>query len=207
MKTLIWGQQKGGSGKSTLAAHVGVAAEMTGTSTCFIDCDPQGSLGGWWKARATAGLEAPVLAAGTTAELPSKLKALEKAGIRLVVIDTPAAAGPEVGKLFTFADLVCIPVKASPHDLRAVGPTIDMVKAAGKPFRFVVNMVKPRSSLTALAAAALSEHGAVAPVFVGDRQDFVSPMSEGSTAMEWAPASKSAQEIRALWTWLRQQMR
>ena len=65
-----------------------------------------------------------------------------------------------------------IPVQATPDDLRAVGVTVQAAEAAGKPLLCVINRVKPRVRLTADAAVALSQHGAVAPAFIFDRVDY-----------------------------------
>ena len=193
-------QQKGGAGKTTLSTHLGCAAQLVGTRTVFFDCDPQGTLGEWWKAREA---ETPALSAATVAQLPERLKELGAAGYQLAVIDTPPGVGPEVEKILKLADLVLVPVRPSPNDLRAVGGTIDLVKKAGRRWAFIANAVKSRSNLTAQAVAALSVHGQIAPVLVGDRTDFVASMTDGRTALETAPASKGAAEIRALWTWVR----
>ena len=196
-------QQKGGPGKTTLASHLGVAAELTGARTAYIDCDPQGTLSEWWNAREAA---APALAFGKLTDLPATLAGLAAEGIKLVVLDTPPGIGPEIARLVSLATYCLIPVRPSPHDLRAVGRTVDIIMDADKPFGFVVNAVKPRSSLTPQAIALLSQHGPVAPALVGDRTEFAASMTDGRTCLETAPSSKGAEEIRALWNWIANQL-
>ena len=204
MKTVVFAQQKGGAGKTSLCAHLAVAAETTGTRTVLFDTDPQQSLADWWRARES---DAPDLAAATLDELPGKLKALAGAKYKLALVDTPGADTPSVAAVIALADLVLIPLRPSPHDLRALSQTLATVRASGKPFRFVLNGVNTRSRLTAQAVAALSEHGAVSPAFISARADFVASMTDGRTCLETAPGGPAAAEARALWTYVRTQLK
>ena len=118
MKVLVLASQKGGAGKTTIAAHVAVAAELDGAGpVVLIDTDPQGSLSAWWNSREA---DTPALASATLAELPGKLAALAQAGFKLAVIDTPPAITEAIRDVVKLADLVLIPTRPSPHDLRAV---------------------------------------------------------------------------------------
>jgi chromosome partitioning protein len=189
--------QKGGAGKTTLAAHLAVAAEAAGAGPAVLmDLDPQGSLAAWWNAREAP---MPALAPVALAELPEKLAALRAAGFKLAILDTPPAIGPTIRAVIAAADLVLIPVRPSPHDLRAVGSTVDLARAAGRPFAFAVTHAKPHSRLTVQAVAALSEHGAVSPALISDRVDFAGSMTDGRTVLETDPRGRSAAEIRELW--------
>src|SRR5688572_14574283 len=53
--------------------------------------------------------------------------------------DTPPSAHAFIADVIARADLVVVPVRPTPDDLDAVGPTLDMVEAAGKNFVFVVS--------------------------------------------------------------------
>ena len=64
------------------------------------------------------------------------------------------------------SDLVIIPTRPSPHDLRAVGATVDLVESTKKPMLFIVNGAANRARITADAAVALSQHGTVSPVTI-----------------------------------------
>ncbi len=119
-----------------------------------------------------------------------------------MVIDTPPAVTATIRSVVAFADLVVIPTRPSPHDLRAVGATLDIVEGKHKPLVFVVNGATPRARITGDAAVALSQHGTVAPVTIHHRTDFASSMIDGRTVMECNPESRSAQEIVGLWTYL-----
>jgi chromosome partitioning protein len=196
--------QKGGSGKTTLAGHLGVQAERAGAGpAALIDTDPQGSLAAWWNARAT---DAPAFAATTLAKLPDDLEQLRAAGCRVVIIDTPPAISMAIQRVINLADLVIIPTRPSPHDLRAVGATVDMAERAQKRLVFVVNAATMRARITSDAAVALSQHGTVAPVLVHQRTLFASSMIDGRTVGEVEPAGRSAREIGLLWDYIALQL-
>ncbi|TNE67948.1 MAG: ParA family protein [Alphaproteobacteria bacterium] len=196
MRIIAVTSQKGGSGKTTLTGHLAVAAARADAGpVALIDTDPQGSLADWWAERAVA---SPAFARASLNTLDQDLQALREEGFRLVFIDTPPAITRSIQAVVSRSDLVLIPTRPSPHDLRAAGATVDLVERAGKPLIFIVNGATARARLTGEAAIALSQHGTVAPVIVHNRQDFAASMIDGRTVME-ASGGKSAEEIEALW--------
>lgn len=198
MKILVLASQKGGTGKTTLAGHLSVAAEMAGDGPAImLDMDQQASLSAWWNNREA---DTPALAERIPiSDLPAKLAELRSAGFALAVIDTPPSATNAIRTVIALADLVLIPCRPSPHDLRAVADTVDMAAASSRPILFAVTQAKPTATLTTQAVAALSEHGPVAGTIICDRTDFASSMVDGRTTLEIAPKSKSAAEVAALW--------
>ncbi len=200
MRVLCFSSQKGGSGKTTLAGHVAVQAERAGAGpVALIDTDPQGSLADWWNAREAA---EPLFAHTTVPRLASDLERLRAHGVRLVVIDTPPAITATIQHVIAVSDLVAIPTRPSPHDLRAAGATVDLVERAGKPMVFIINAATPRARITAEAAISLSQHGTLAPVTVHQRTDFAASMIDGRTVMELGRNGRSADEIARLWDYL-----
>lgn len=196
MKKLVLASQKGGPGKTTLAGHIAVAAELAGQGpVVMIDTDPQGSLVAWWNSREN---ELPAFATSSIAELEDKLKALEQAGFKLAVIDTPPAITNSIEEVVKQADFVLIPAKPSPHDLRAIGSTVDIANKTKRPFAFVVSQAKGNARITVQTMAALSAHGEVAPVLIQDRVDFASSMIDGQTVLETDPNGRSAEEINKI---------
>ena len=105
------------------------------------------------------------------------------------------------------ADLVLIPTRPSPHDLRAVGATIELVEQVGKRMVFVINGAANRAKITGQAAIALSQHGTVAPSILAQRTDFAASMTDGRTVQELDPSSRSAAEIVELWKYVDAQLR
>ncbi len=140
MKVIVLASQKGGVGKTTLTGNLAVAADLAGDGpSVLIDTDPQGSLSAWWNAREA---DSPALAPATLAGLGDKLKALGAAGFAYAVVDTPPAITDAIRAVVALADLVLIPVKPSPHDLRAVGRTVEIAREGGKEFCFVLTQAR-----------------------------------------------------------------
>jgi chromosome partitioning protein len=200
MRVLALSSQKGGSGKTTLSGHLAVQAERAGAGpVCLIDIDPQGSLADWWNEREA---EMPAFAQTTVARLQADLEILRQQGFKLAVIDTPPAITMAIQSVIQVAELILIPTRPSPHDLRAVGATVDLCERAGKPLIFVVNAATPKARITYEAAVALSQHGTVAPVTLHHRTDYAASMIDGRTVMEVDPNSRSAKEVVELWEYV-----
>lgn len=200
MRVLALASQKGGSGKTTLSGHLAVQAERSGAGpVVLIDIDPQGSLADWWNEREA---DAPAFAETTVSRLAGDLETLRQQGFKLAVIDTPPAITVAIQSVINVAELIVVPTRPSPHDLRAVGATVDLCERAGKPLIFVVNAGTPKAKITSEAAIALSQHGTVAPVTVHQRTDFAASMIDGRTVMEVNPGGRSAQEIEQLWGYI-----
>ncbi len=200
MQIIVFASQKGGSGKTTLAAHMAVQAELAGFGpVAMVDTDPQGSLHDWWKARAQT---KPVLVRSNADDMAEDLERLRGQGHKLVFVDTPPAVTEAISGMVSHADLVVIPCRPSPHDLRAVGATVDIVEQWQKHMVFVVNSATRRARITSEAAVALSQHGTVAPTTLHHRVDFAAAMIDGRTVMEAGPDGKSAEESAFLWAYM-----
>jgi chromosome partitioning protein len=198
---VVLASQKGGAGKTTLAAHLAIAAEAAGDGPAvLLDTDPQGSLSAWWNTRQA---DSPALAPSSIAELKTKLKELEEAGYKLAVIDTPPAITDAIQAVINSADLVVIPTRPSPHDLRAVGSTVSLAQGAGKPFVFALTQAKANTRLTVQAVAALSEYGTVAQAIMHDRVDYAASMIDGRTVQEVDGKSRGAAEMAELWAFVK----
>ena len=200
MRVVVFASQKGGSGKTTLAGHIAVQAELAGAGpVALIDTDPQGSLAKWWNTREAA---YPAFIHSVFTNLVHDLDEARAQGFKLVVIDTPPAVTKAISEVIGFADLVVLPTRPSPHDLRAVGPTIDICQSRKKPMIFALNAATARARITMEAAVALSQHGTVAPATIHNRTDFAASMIDGRTVMEVEPEGKSAEEVAALWDYI-----
>ena len=200
MLVIAVASQKGGSGKTTISGHLAVEAERAGAGpVTLIDTDPQGSLSKWWNARDA---QTPQFAKVGVYELAGALTHLATTGTQIAIIDTPPAVTESILQVISYADLVIVPTRPSPHDLRAVGETVDMAEKFHKPLVFVVNGATPRARITAEAAVALSQHGVVAPVTLHHRVDFAASMVDGRTVGEASPKSASSKEMAELWTYV-----
>ena len=204
MYTIVAASQKGGSGKTTLSGHLAVEASRAGAGEiALIDTDPQGSLAHWWNARTAP--EPRFVKAGLP-DLDQALEGLRRMGIKIAVIDTPPAITQSISQVVAHADLVIVPTRPSPHDLRAVGATVDIAERHGKPLVFVINAATPRARITGESAVALSQHGTVAPVTIHHRTDFAASMIDGRTVGEVVPGSQSAKEISDLWVYIQDRL-
>jgi len=204
MYTIVAASQKGGSGKTTLSGHLAVEAARAGAGEiALIDTDPQGSLAHWWNARRAP---TPHFVKAGLPDLERALAGLEQAGIKIAVVDTPPAITQSISRVVAHADLVLVPTRPSPHDLRAVGATVDIAERHGKPLIFVVNAATARARITGESAVALSQHGTVAPVTIHHRVDFAASMIDGRTVGEVVPSSQSAKEISELWLYIQSRL-
>lgn len=188
-------------------------AELSGAGpVALIDTDEQAGLAMWWNARES---QTPVFASVTIANLNAHLDSLRAAGIKLVVIDTPPGMTNEssiiLKAVLPTADLVLIPVRPSPDDLRSVGATIQLVEQAKKKMIFVINGAANRAAISGKVAIELSQHGTVAPVMLYQRTIVATSGIDGRTAQEVEPNGNSAKEVAELWkyvnTYLRKSIR
>lgn len=199
LQVIVMASRKGGAGKTTLSSHLAVEAERAGAGTvAMADMDPQGGLADWFNARQA---ETPIFVDASKG-LAMAVKSCRAGGVDLLIIDTPPSVTDTISAVVREADLVVVPVRPSPNDLRAVAGTVELVKRAKKPMAFVVTQTTPRARITAEAAIALSQHGTVAPSMLASRIDFATSMTDGRTAGELDPSSRSAAEVAALWIYL-----
>ena len=197
MKTIIITSQKGGSGKTMLAAHLAVEAEHRGDKPAWlIDTDRQATLTLWHERRKD---ETPQRLEVPFPRIMEGLQKLAHQNSAYCFIDTAPTISDQTAALIDLADLVVIPVRPSPSDLWAVAETVELVKAAEKPFRFVITQAKSQATITAQAIAALSQHGRVAQAFISDRVAYAAAMTGGNTAPELSAKGPAAVEIAALW--------
>ncbi len=204
LKVLVVASQKGGSGKTTLAGHLAVQAELSGDGPVgLIDVDPQGSLADWWNERAAPN---PFFIQTAVPRLADDIRELAAHGLELLIIDTPPALTATIADVIRVADLVLIPTRPSPHDLRSIGSTMELVEHLGKPLVFVVNGAAARARITSEAVSLLSQYGPLAPSIIHQRVDFAAAMIDGRTVMELPGESRSADEIGELWGYLRDRL-
>jgi len=200
MKTIALFSQKGGSGKSTLAIHLAVAAsdEMP---VLLVDCDPQGTALAWATARRA---RTPPVVRGDAGSIRAPLAQAQASGTQLVILDCPPHAAAATASLLQLADHVIIPAQPTMPDLAATQRSMALARACARPFTFVVNRAPARAPEVPQTIAALAAAGTVAPTVIGDRRAFARALSDGY-AVTQAPyaSSQAAQEILALWNWLR----
>jgi len=204
MKVLAFLSQKGGAGKTTLAVHTAVAAYEAGEAAVLIDTDPQRSASVWGDARQGA---APIVATASVSELDRVLKAAVDDGMALAIIDAAPHAAPEAARIARVADLVVIPCRPTAFDLAAVEAAVRIARAARVRAVFVLSACPFRAPEIAETRAALEGYDLpVAPVEITDRRAFARAVASGRAVTEFEGDGKAAAEIRALWSWLKEQM-
>jgi len=200
MRVITFACQKGAAGKTTLVGHVGVQAELAGAGpVVLLDTDQQGALAEWWNSREP---EKPAFAHAVIDQLAESVSQLRELGFGLCVIDSASAISPTIEQVIAISDLVVIPCRPSPHDLRAATKTIDLVDSMGKSKVFVLNGATQGDRLTDEARAVLSGAGRVSPVVVNNHPDYADSMFDGLTVMETSPGGECAHEIQELWHYL-----
>ena len=192
--------QKGGSGKTTLTGHIAVQAEFTGAGPVgVLDADPQESLADWGNDREAA---TPIVMQTSLWRLQEDVGQMRDRGMKLLLIDTPPGITSTIRSAIEVSDLVLVPVRPSPHDLRAAGNTFRVVEEIDRPLVFVISCASAWAHITPQAVIALAQHGTVAPAIIHQRADFASSMIDGRTVMELDRRSRSASEIAELWDYL-----
>lgn len=206
MRTISIISQKGGAGKTTLAVHLATAAAAQHVAL-LIDTDPQATASRWRQWRGDADPE--VIDCGAPSLLADKLARAQALGAELVVIDTPPHADAMARQAAKLADLILVPCRPKAFDLAAIEASADLVTGSGKP-AFVVFMAgPPRAPVIYQEAHELitGQFGLpIAPVSLPERAAFHHSTAEGRTAPQFAPTSKAATEISALWLWTQGQL-
>jgi chromosome partitioning protein len=192
--------QKGGSGKTTLATHLAVAFGG-GRRVVLVDTDPQRSAAAWWRAREA---ETPELNEAKAEAIIATLRTIRAAGAGLVIVDSMPSVQSDIGSIARAADFVLIPCRPSILDLRAVGGTVELVKAARVAAAIVLNAVPAargvgEASVTVEARKALAQYGLpVLSVAIGHRAVLAHALAAGLAVEEYEPQSRAAAEIRDL---------
>lgn len=127
----------------------------------------------------------------------------------IAVVDCPPHAVAGTTRLLASVDHIVVPVQPTMPDLAATQRTVNMVKAAGTPFSFVLSRAPIRSSEESQALNILESFGPTAPVVIHDRRAYARALIHSAAVTEIARQdhSKASEEINALWRWLNQRIK
>ena len=191
-------QQKGGAGKTTIAAHIAVSLSQTGRSVAIIDIDPQGSLTNWHDLREQrfgigyTGLNF-ISSAGWRVE--SAINNLRD-DYDYVVIDAPPHTETESKTAIRSADLIIIPMQASPTDLWATSTTIEFAQSENIPVKILLNRFNPHAKLAKEIISQVTVE--MFKNYLGNRVAFSTCFLTGIAVTESAPNSQAASEVKAV---------
>jgi chromosome partitioning protein len=206
MHTIVLATQKGGSGKSTLAIGLALAARQAGYSVRLIETDPQGTLSNWQRRR--TGAEPVVEPIYRASDIEPRLNMLAESGLQLAIVDTAAGLSAATTAAIRYSDLCLIPARPTVADIEATASTLSVARAWKRPFGFVLNQTPIRGQRLDNAADTLAEEAALdladvlAHPLIVMRNDHQDSLASGLAVSEFAPGSKSANEVRGLWRWI-----
>lgn len=164
-KIITIAHQKGGVGKSTLALNLAYRFSKD-AHTALTDTDPQGST-----------MQLQDIVTGIDIIDFVSIDTLISAPYDVVFIDTPPYITETILPIFLKSDFVLIPTKAGVPDIMAIRSTIELLKEAQekKPSlkaAIVLNMVKPRVSITEEAKEQLSQYDLPIIAEIKDRTSY-----------------------------------
>jgi chromosome partitioning protein len=205
MRIIALVTQKGGSGKSTIASSLAVAAAEAGEKVIVVDMDPQASLTRWSHARKDTNVGVTAIAPG---KLPSALSAMEKAGVTLVVLDTPGTDSIASASAMKVADLCVIPARPNAFDLWASETTRKQLRSLRKEYAFLLNQCPPaqQSARVEQGVEALEAMGGLLNPLIRSRVDYQEATRLGLGVTELHASGEAAEEIRKLWSSLKRRM-
>ncbi|MBB4302693.1 chromosome partitioning protein [Rhodobium orientis] len=191
---------KGGSGKTTLACCLAVHWQLKGLRPLLVDADPQRS------ATRLAEREAALGGVALLEEAdPGVWQAIKarRAGHGITIVDTPGFDSEITVAALAVADLVLIPVKASPLDVDRMMDTVKTlmsgVKGWAPTFRCVLTQTTPGSVIARHVRADLAESGF--PLLAADmtnRVAYAEAALYGATPSLTAAEGPAAREIAAI---------
>lgn len=205
MQILALVTQKGGSGKSTIASSLAIAAHEAGERVFVIDMDPQASLVKWFKVRGKKDVAVEAVMPG---KLSPALKALEKAGVSLVIVDTPGTDSPAAEAAMKVADLCIIPARPNVFDLWASEATRKTLRALKREYVFLLNQCPPaqQSARVDEGAKALEAMGGLITPMIASRVDYQEAARQGLGVTELHSSGMAADEMRRLWKSIKRRM-
>jgi chromosome partitioning protein len=207
---IAFANAKGGCGKTTLVANLAVRCADESSRVVLLDYDPQRSLERWAELRSRGDdiIENPRMGENGHGARDD-VRALKGHGAEWIFLDLPPSTMHLIEAGIDVSDFVIIPVKASPIDLEAVDPVIELCEEFRKPFAFLLTMYDPKWKLSESAKRYLERKAAghTLPEVFGYRQAYVGSMIGGQTGPEYNQDVKQAkaarEEVDALWRTLK----
>lgn len=209
MKTIAFISNKGGTGKTTLSVNMAATAHNLGFRVMIGDLDPQRSSVDWARGRTTDGPSVSPFKRGSL--FPAQFAA-DRAGLDLLILDTPSAS-PEISlQAAKAADLSVLVSRPTVMDLRTMSDMVTTLKSLKLKSVILLNQAPSQRNgreptLVKEAIDILIGFGLpVAPCCFRSRLAFQASISCGLSAAEHDPDSAAAQEVSAVWSYLAEQI-
>jgi chromosome partitioning protein len=208
MKTIAVTINKGGVGKTMLAKTMATAAAAAGLNALVLDMDTQQNATAWGKRRAKTDRPLPIARFVTEVDLADEIGRADKAGCDLTFIDTPPGRSSEAPAAVEVSDLILIPFWADVDSFEGVTRTAHLCRRLGKPAFGILNHATPNSRMHEDASREVLQaiNLPFAPVVLHRYEAHKMASLRGQTAQEIEPDSRAAEEVQALWAWLRAQL-
>lgn len=199
-------QQKGGAGKTTLAVHLAhmIADLRPQWRVMIADADPQGSALNWISRGLEKGDQAvtatPIARDGDGKGLRRELEALEA---DVVIIDLPPAIEAISLRAALYADIMLVPVGASPLDIEAAGAAVSVCQEAmsidpRKTMILVPSRIRSGTASARELRPVLERWGTVSQASLSLRVAYSDAALSGEGIHSYAPASDAYREMAHL---------
>jgi chromosome partitioning protein len=199
MQVIVFVASKGGASKTTLLFNLATYAANLGRGVLIADLDPQASLKEMWNLRGEL----------TNPRLVSKLNptAIEH-GIELItsagygkdfiLIDTPGSTIPIIRSAVSAADLVVMPTRPNPVDLRAMEDVINVVEEQGKLAKSLLVLAQTENpALTKTAKEFLMPRASRPILLMPKHVEYARAAATGKAG--WELSAKCKKEIKEIW--------
>jgi len=192
--------QKGGVGKTTTAINLAASLTRRNYRIVLVDLDPQGSATKWHGVEGNQAFEVlPQPAVLTPLDVDTLSNAYD-----YVIIDAPPSICEITRAVLAISDIAVIPVSPSSLDLWACTDTLNMIEAIqsenpGLEVKFLINRKIPGTRTGREIRDALSGFETnIIETELCQRVAYVESMKYGVSVVQFAPASKAAEEIERL---------
>lgn len=202
---LVLASPKGGVGKSSICQALAGHWLLAGLEPALVDADPQGSAAGWHQGQgALAGLSVTVDPSEGVGRTIEDLAARH----RPIIVDTAGFRNRTTIEAIAAAEVVLIPLRASPADLpgavdtfRLVGEINETAERRGRPIvaRLLLSMVTAGSVVSRHIRSQITEAGfPLLKAELANRVAWAEAALSGDTPSTINAASAAAAEIAAL---------
>jgi chromosome partitioning protein len=215
-KWLVIASGKGGTSKTTMTLNLATVAAASGLSVAVLDTDEQATLSKWhtrreiFRGRHPEETVPPIrLFALPLEELETAIHLVEATpGIDLIIVDTPPGLEQRllISKLIRRADFLLVPTSQGTADLESANEFMSAAIGIGGRAAFLLSRTNQRWGSYRIAKRILNSAGDLCPVDVRDLRDIEATHDYGLGINEFGGKAKGADDIDAVWQYLRKVM-